>query len=145
MASVTKLSSARQPPDQERVDGAEAKFALCRPRPRALDVGKHPGELRTGEIGIEQQAGLSGEDLLQPLALQLGAIGSGAAVLPDDGIVDRLAGIALPNDNGFALVGDSDSGNGFRSRSASFRALRIDHWTLSQIASGSCSTQPEAG
>ena len=31
-------------------------------------------------------------------------------VLPDDGVVDRLAGLAIPDDRRFALVGDADGG-----------------------------------
>ena len=33
----------------------------------------------------------------------------GAAVLPDDGVVDRLAGFAIPDDGGLALIGDADA------------------------------------
>src|SRR5690606_17347665 len=33
----------------------------------------------------------------------------GAAVLPDDGAMDRAAGLAVPDDGGFALVGDADA------------------------------------
>ena len=34
----------------------------------------------------------------------------GAAILPDDGVVDRLAGGAVPHHDGLALVGDADAG-----------------------------------
>ena len=37
------------------------------------------------------------------------ALGSGAAALPDNGIVDRPACPPIPDDGGFALVGDADS------------------------------------
>ena len=42
----------------------------------------------------------------------------GAAVLPDDGVVNRLARLAVPDHGGFALVGDADSTDiaGFESR-----------------------------
>ncbi len=33
----------------------------------------------------------------------------GAAVLPDDGVVDGLAGLAVPHNSGFTLVGDTYS------------------------------------
>ena len=36
--------------------------------------------------------------------------GGAAAVLPDDGVMDGLAGGAIPQQTGFALVGDSDGG-----------------------------------
>ena len=35
----------------------------------------------------------------------------GAAVLPDDGVVDGLAGVAVPDDGGLALVGDAERGD----------------------------------
>ena len=35
----------------------------------------------------------------------------GAGVLPDDGVVDRLAGGLVPHHRGFALVGDADGGD----------------------------------
>ena len=38
----------------------------------------------------------------------------GAPVLPDDGVVDRLAGGAIPDDRGLALVGDADAGDVLR-------------------------------
>ena len=100
--------AAGQPPDQEGVDRAEAELALGGARARALHIGQHPGQLGAGEIGIEQQAGLLGEELFQTLSLQLVAIACRAAVLPDDGVVDRLAGLAVPDDDGLALVGDAD-------------------------------------
>jgi hypothetical protein len=44
--------------------------------------------------------------LFQPQAL----IG-GAPVLPDDRGMDGFAGLPVPDDGGFALVGDADRGN----------------------------------
>ena len=35
----------------------------------------------------------------------------GAAVLPDDGVMDGRAGFAIPDDGRFALVGDADGGD----------------------------------
>ena len=50
----------------------------------------------------------------QAVALHLVAEAGGAAVLPDDGVADRLAGLAVPDDGGFALVGDADGGDVLR-------------------------------
>ena len=50
-------AAAGQPPDQERVDGAEAELAALGLRAGALHVVEQPGDLGAGEIGIEQQAG----------------------------------------------------------------------------------------
>ena len=38
----------------------------------------------------------------------------GAAVLPDDGVMDGFAGGTVPDNGSFALVGDADSGDVFR-------------------------------
>ena len=42
------------------------------------------------------------------LLLELVAIAGGAAVLPDDGMRDRLSGLAVPEDDRLALIGDAD-------------------------------------
>jgi hypothetical protein len=42
----------------------------------------------------------------------------GAAVLPDQGIANWLAGFAIPQDGGFALVSDADGCNVFGLRAA---------------------------
>jgi hypothetical protein len=34
----------------------------------------------------------------------------GSAVLPDDCVVDRFAGLAIPDDGGLALIGDAHGG-----------------------------------
>ncbi len=103
--------AAGQPPDQEGVDGAEAKVAALGPLARALHVVEQPGELGAGEIGIEEQAAAGGDLRLLALAAQRGAGVGGAPVLPDDGAVDRLAGLAVPDHHRLALVGDADAGD----------------------------------
>ena len=42
---------------------------------------------------------------------QFGADISRAAVLPDDGVVEGLAGFTVPHQGGFALIGDADGGD----------------------------------
>ncbi len=44
--------------------------------------------------------------------LELAAARSGAAILPDDGIVDGRAGAPIPENGGLALIGDADGGDG---------------------------------
>ena len=43
-----------------------------------------------------------------PSFLEFGAATGGATVLPDERVVDRLAGLAVPGDDRLALVGDPD-------------------------------------
>jgi hypothetical protein len=104
--------AAGEAPQQEAFDGATGERALVRRRARAGDMVEDPGDLGAREIRIKDQAGLGRDDGLVTGSLQrLAAIG-GAAILPDDGIVDRLARGAVPHHGRLALVGDADAGHG---------------------------------
>ena len=82
---------------------------------RAGDVVEQPGDLGGGEIRIEQQPGLGRRSPARGRRARSVVAGvGGAAVLPDDGVVDRLAGRAVPDDRGLALVGDADGGDVLR-------------------------------
>ncbi len=113
---------------------------------RALDIVEDPADLGAGEIGVEQQAGLGGEQRFEAICLQLRAQWRGAPVLPDDGVVDRLAGLAVPDQRRLALVGDADGGDAeaVEIPALAMRPLMVAT-TLCQISSGSCSTQPDCG
>ena len=100
--------AAGQPPDQEGVDRAEGDLAGFRLRPQSLDVVQQPGDLGAREIGIEQQAGLFGEQRLAAIRLETVAQIGGAPVLPDDRPVHRFARLAVPHRHRLALVGDAD-------------------------------------
>ena len=74
----------------------------------AADMIEDPADLAGGKIGVDHQAGFALDGLAR---LQSVAIGRGAAALPDDGGRDRLAGAAIPDHGGFALIGDADGGD----------------------------------
>ncbi len=98
-------------PDQPGIDGAEGEFAALRPGARAFDIIQHPLQLRAREIGIDHQPRprldqRSGAVGAQPLADR-----RRAAILPDDGVADRRAGLAIPQQRGFPLIGDADGGD----------------------------------
>jgi hypothetical protein len=88
--------AAGQPPQQERIDRAERDFpgagALGEPGWRI----EQPTDFRRGEVRVDDKAGTLGD----PLAETRGAPGfaqfGGAPVLPDDGVMDRAAGGAVP-------------------------------------------------
>ena len=71
-----------------------------------VDVVEHPAQLRGREGGVELEPGA----LAHPrrVLAQGGAGGVGAAVLPDDRRVDRLAGPAIPDHERLGLVGDAE-------------------------------------
>ena len=100
--------AAGEVPEQIRVDRAEGELAGFRGRARAAHVVEEPGDLGCREVGVEQQAGALAHQFLMSGARQRRAGFMRAAILPDDRIVDRLAGLAVPDDRGFALVGDAD-------------------------------------
>ena len=50
-------------------------------------------------------------NVLVPVALQAIAELRGPPILPDDRVVDRPAGLAIPDHRGLALVGDADGGD----------------------------------
>jgi len=66
----------------------------------------------------------------QTVFFQFFADVSSSATLPDNRVIDWLASFFFPHDGGFALVGDTDTGNligvnvGFRQHFHQHRALR---------------------
>ena len=111
MASVACTRPPVRRQSRKRVDGAEGEVPGLRQRARAVDVVEQPGDLGGREVGIEQQPGLGRDHRLVARGLELAAGVGGAPVLPDDGVVDRLAGAPVPEHAGLALVGDADGGD----------------------------------
>ena len=105
--------AAREPPKQEGVDGAERKLAGLRRCASAFDAIEQPGDLGGGKIRINEKPGFAGDIRLVPVAAQRLAIVGGAAILPDDCVVDRPAALPVPDHHGFTLIGDADAGNVF--------------------------------
>ena len=78
------------------------------------NFAQNPMQLAGGKIRIEQKAGAALNQRLLARIAQRGHVVRGAAILPDDGAVNGFAGFAIPDDDGFALVGDANGGEGFR-------------------------------
>ena len=72
----------------------------------AGDVAAQPRQLRGGEVGVEHEPGPLGEGVL--VCGQLGADALSAPVLPHDHVGQGFAGVGVPGQHGFALVGDGD-------------------------------------
>ena len=103
-----------QAPDEKAVDGAEGEVAAIGVGAGARNIVENPGDLRRREIGVEQQAGAPGHERLASALPEFGAKRRGAAILPDDRIVDRPAGRPAPDQRRLALVGDPEPGEGAR-------------------------------
>ena len=103
--------AAGQPPQKITIDGAEHQLAAFGALSRAGNVIENPCHFRSGKIGVDDQPGFRSDRGLVTLCLQSGADLSGAAVLPDNGAMNRLPGGAVPHHGGLALVGDPDRGD----------------------------------
>src|SRR5581483_10084269 len=102
-------ATASEPSQQETIDGAEGELACLCGAAGAIDMLEEPGDLAGREIRVEHEPGFGGDAGLKAALAQCCAEIRGAAVLPDDGVVDRLAGGAIPDDCGLALIGDADA------------------------------------
>ncbi len=98
----------RQVPNQPGIHRAEQQLALFGPLPHAGHVLKNPAQLCPRKIGVNHEARLLAEDVRQALGLELVAVLRRAPALPDDGVVDRLARLLVPDNRRFALVRDAD-------------------------------------
>ncbi len=102
--------AAAQAPNEPGIDRAKEDFALgglpAEPVARVQQVL----DLRAGEIWVHEQAGLLAEDGLAAVGLQALADRGAQAALPDHGVGDRPAGVAVPEDGCFALVGHAEGG-----------------------------------
>ena len=74
----------------------------------AVDVLEHPLHLAGGEVRGGRQPGLVPDDVTAPVGIQRLGDRVGAGVLPDDGVVERAAGVAVPDDRRLALVRHAD-------------------------------------
>ena len=75
-------------------------------------MAEQPFQLGRREIGIGHQPGRLADRGRRALPDQCPATLRTAPVLPDDGVMDRPAGPAVPDDRGFPLVDDADGGDG---------------------------------
>ena len=103
--------SAGQLPDQPAVYRAKSQFAF-------FGAGTHPGyfveqplQLGARKVGVQDQPGFLLDQFCVALLLERITAARGSPVLPDDGVGDRLAGLAVPQQRGLALVGDADGKN----------------------------------
>src|SRR5438270_11643472 len=103
--------AAGESPDQEGIDGAEEDFAAFGSGAKARVAFQQVRDLGAGEIGIEQEAGPLTKQRLMAGRFQPFADRGADAALPDDGVGHWFSGGLFPEDGGFALVGNADSGD----------------------------------
>ena len=101
--------AAGQLPDEPGLHRAEQQPPGLGLFPRTGHVVQDPFQFGGGEVCVNDQTRLCPEGLGQAPRLEFVAVGAGAAALPDDGMIDRLPGLPVPDDGGLALVRDADS------------------------------------
>ena len=99
-------------PHQPGIYRSETQFSGFGLFTGAGHVVQNPFDLGAGEIGIDDKARLLPDLIYQSPGLELVAEGRCTAVLPHDGIVHGYAGLGIPHDGGFPLVGNADGGDG---------------------------------
>ena len=108
VAGIGRMHAATgQLPQQPAVDGAECQLAGLGARTGTGHVVQQPLQLGGGEIGIQHQAGLVLDACGQSPLAQCVTLPRRTPVLPDDGRRHGLAGLAVPQHRGLALVGDT--------------------------------------
>ena len=100
--------AAGEPPEQEAVDRARGDPSLLCRLARSFHIVEQPKDLGGGEVRIQKKSGSRGDGRLMTLAPQARACLRRAPVLPYDRIVQRTARRAIPEHDGFALVGNAD-------------------------------------
>ena len=103
--------AAGEIPDEPRVNRAERELTRLGSGARTFHVLQDPLHLRGGEVSVDYETRLAADQAIQLPRSQAIADARGAAVLPDDGVADRVSCGAIPDDGGLALVGDSDGGD----------------------------------
>ena len=92
------------------VDGAEGEVAGFVRFAHFLLVLQQPKQLGHGGVGGDGQAADVGQLVTAGTGFELTSESGGSSVGPYDGVVERFAGLDVPDDSRFSLVGDA---NGF--------------------------------
>ena len=111
-----------QIPAKEAVHRTEAQLAPLRPLMEVQRV-QQISQLGAAEIRVRHQPGLLADHVSLALPHQPLHVGSGAAALPHDGVVDAAARVLFPQKGGLPLVGDADGGDVLHLHAAHFHGL----------------------
>ncbi len=125
-------------PEQKGIDVAEEQIAALGGRLGTGNVLQQPLQFERAEVGAKWQAGLCAKPILA-LGGRIARDGlGGARILPDDGVGDGRAGVTIPDDGGFALIGDAERSDGVTWKLAMSESLIDDgagafedlHWIV---------------
>src|SRR5579862_822115 len=100
-----------QLPDEPGIDRAEREFAGFGDGARARNILQKPGDLAGREVRIDEEAGTLLDKRTAAIVAKAVAEIGGAAILPDDRVVNGLSCFSIPEDRRLALIGNSDRGD----------------------------------
>src|SRR6185369_11558647 len=100
--------AAGELPNEVAVDVAESKFAGFGEFTGAANVVEYPTDFEAAEVSGERKTGLVSEAVLTSVCSEGCDVRFNACVLPHDGVVNRMARLAIPDNRGFALIRDAD-------------------------------------
>src|SRR4030095_2261729 len=100
-----------QIPEQPCVHRAESKLTGLGFAARARDMIEPAGQIGAGEIRVEQQPGALLNHPVAAFGAESITLARRAPVLPDDGLVTRMARLPIQNNGVFTLVGNADRRN----------------------------------
>src|SRR5687768_15566339 len=95
---------ACQVPEQPALDRARRELAAVHSLPGARHVFEQPCEFRAAEIRVDREARAFLDERVIAFATECFAAIRRSAVLPNDRRRDRLAGAAVPEDDGLPLI-----------------------------------------
>src|SRR5580704_8906074 len=104
-------ASSIQLPDEPAVHVAEGELSAVGEATGTRHVVEDPGNFAGGKVRIDQQAGALLDQRFVAVGFELVAERRGATVLPDNRVVNRLSGFAVPYDGGLSLIGNPECGN----------------------------------
>ena len=103
--------AAGQVPQHPGIGGAEDSVAVFRGLAHPVNVLEDPLQLPSREIGRRRQARLAADHVAAAVSVQRRCDPVGAGVLPDDRVVIRSPGLAIPYQRRLTLVGYAEGGN----------------------------------
>ena len=122
----TASLSSGELPHQIAVDIPEEEVSGFGELSGARDVVQNPPNLQTAEVSGQGQASQLAEAIRAAFVGELSHSVLDARVLPDDGVVNGDARLAVPDDGGLALISNPDGGDILRANSALLHSFRHD-------------------
>ena len=98
-------------PDKPRINRTKQQFTTTRTLARAFHMVEDPLHFGAREVRVNHQTGVVTNVLFHAIAFEMLADLGGTTALPDNGVIDRLAGFFFPDNSGFTLVRNTDSCN----------------------------------